>query len=120
MTRILSISAAALVLALAAGVPVANASVAPVHIAAELGDRSAGVSQEEGSNVQAKIKICLTTSCAFKPKPPRKKCFRRVDNRTPRNRVDNRTPRNRVDNRTPRNRVDNRTPRNRVDRRRCT
>ena len=90
MTRILSISSAALVLALAAGVPVANASVAPVHIAAELGDRSAGVSQEEGSNVQAKFKICFTVSCTFNPKPPRKKCFRRVDNRTPRNRVDRR------------------------------
>ncbi len=99
MTRILSILAAALVLALAVGVPVANASVAPARIAAELGERSAGVGQEEGSNVQAKIKVCFTTSCAFKPKPPRKKCFRRVDNRTPRNRVDNRTPRNRVDRR---------------------
>ena len=113
MTRILSISAAALVLALAAGVPVANASVTPAHIAAESGDLSAGVSQEEGSNVQAKIKVkvCFTTSCAFKPKAPRKECFKRVDNRRPRNRVDNRRPRNRVD---------NRRPRNRVDRRRCT
>ena len=108
MTRILSISAAALVLALAAGVPVANTSVAPVHIAAELGDLSAGVGQEEGSNVQAKIKICFTTSCAFKPTPPRKKCFKRVDNRTPRNRVDNRKLRRRFDKRKPRNRVDNR------------
>ena len=66
MPRILTISAAALVLALAAGVPVANASVAPANIAAEPGERSAGAGQEEGSNVLARTKICFTTTCYIK------------------------------------------------------
>jgi len=82
MNRNLSYAAAALTLALAAGIPATGAQAAWPHVAAQAVERAAG--PDQSLLRRARIKgICIGASGCFKPKPKRERRPNVEDHRDP-------------------------------------